>query len=236
MPARLRTRLSFANVVSVIALFVAMGGTSIAAVTLARNSVKGAHIAPNAINSAKVKDRALLAEDFAPGQLPRGRKGEPGATGAPGTPGTPGTDGAPGAPGSPAASWVTGNLSAAIPAHAAASGANASNFSPSGQTELSGSDLNRAQVSPNAPIVVRDLFVSQNNATGAGELRYKLMDVTNSSPQVLLQCSTTGVLKTCNSGSQTATVPAGSRLVIELILLGDTVSTFAGWGFRATTP
>ena len=49
MPARLRTRLSFANVVSVIALFVAMGGTSIAALTLARNSVKGKHIAPNAM-------------------------------------------------------------------------------------------------------------------------------------------------------------------------------------------
>jgi hypothetical protein len=228
MLARLRTRLSFANVVSVIALFVALGGTSIAAVTLARNSVKGKHIAANAVSSSEVKDASLLAGDFGPGQLPKGEKGDPGTAGVPGTPGT---------PGSPAASWVTGNLSAAIPAHAAASGANASNFSPSGQTELSGSDLGRAQVSPNAPIVVRDLFVRQENATGAGELRYQLRDLTNPPfPNVLLQCSTTGVQTTCNSGSQSATVPAGSRLVIRLTLSGDTVSTFAGWGFRATTP
>jgi hypothetical protein len=43
--ARLRTRLTFANVVSVIALFVALGGTSVAALTLSRNSVKSRHIA-----------------------------------------------------------------------------------------------------------------------------------------------------------------------------------------------
>ena len=96
---------------------------------------------------------------------------------------------------------MTGNLIEAIPVHAAASGANATNVSPSGQTELSGSSLNRAQVSPNAAIVVRDLAVAQNNATGAGELRYKLMDLTNPPfPNVLLQCSTTGSTRAATAG------------------------------------
>ena len=36
---RIRARLSFANVMSLLALFVALGGSSYAAVTLARNSV-----------------------------------------------------------------------------------------------------------------------------------------------------------------------------------------------------
>jgi hypothetical protein len=39
--AGLRQRLTFANVVSLIALFVALGGSSYAAVTLKKNSVKG---------------------------------------------------------------------------------------------------------------------------------------------------------------------------------------------------
>jgi hypothetical protein len=86
-------------------------------------------------------------------------------------------------------------------------------------------------------MVVRDLFVSQENETGAGELRYELRDLTNPPfPHILLQCSTTGVNKTCNSGSQSATVPAGTRLVMKIALLGVTNETLAGWGFRATTP
>jgi hypothetical protein len=48
-------------------LFVALGGSSYAAVTLRRNSVKGKHIAPNAVTSRKVKDRSLRAKDFATG-------------------------------------------------------------------------------------------------------------------------------------------------------------------------
>ena len=155
----LRSRLGFANVVSVIALFVALGGTSVAALTLTRDSVKARHIAPNAVTASEVKNKSLLAEDFAPGQLPQGDKGDTGAAGAPGTPGTPGT------PGSPAASWVTGNLTDALPA--CSSGANSTNVSPSGQSALSGSDLIRAQVSPNAAIVVPDLAVTQVGATGA---------------------------------------------------------------------
>ena len=86
MITRIRTRLTFANVISVIALFVALGGTSVAALTLARNSIKSKHIAPNAVGSSEVKDASLLGEDFGPGQLPQGEKGEPGAPAPQGRP------------------------------------------------------------------------------------------------------------------------------------------------------
>ena len=93
MLAKLRTRLTYANLMATVAMFVALGGTSVAAVTLKKNSVKGKHIASNAITSPKVKDRSLLAKDFKQGQLPAGPQGAKGDTGAPGAPGAPGADG-----------------------------------------------------------------------------------------------------------------------------------------------
>ena len=78
MPASIRKRITFANVTAVVALFVALGGTSMAAVSLKRGSVKGKHIARNAVTSPKVKNGSLRAADFAPGQL-RGARGAAGS-------------------------------------------------------------------------------------------------------------------------------------------------------------
>lgn len=89
MPKGLRPRLTFANVVSCLALFIALGSGAYAA-TLAPNSVGSKQIKKDAVNSAKVKDRSLKAVDFKEGQLPagpQGPKGDPGAAGAPGAPG-----------------------------------------------------------------------------------------------------------------------------------------------------
>ena len=77
-------RPSHATVVAYLALFVALGGTSVAAVSLKRNSVKGKHIARNAVTGPKVKNASLLALDFAAGQLPKGDKGDEGDPGRPG--------------------------------------------------------------------------------------------------------------------------------------------------------
>jgi hypothetical protein len=93
-----------ATIVAYLALLVALGGTSVAAVQLARNSVKSRHIARgevkrsdlgrNAVTSAKVRDGSLLGVDFAPGQLPAGPKGDTGARGPQGGTGAPGAPGA----------------------------------------------------------------------------------------------------------------------------------------------
>jgi hypothetical protein len=105
-------------IVACIALLVALGGTSVAAVSqLARNSVgtaqiqdnavtarkirnlnvTNAKIANNAVNSVKVANRSLLRVDFAPGQLPAGPtgpQGPAGPAGAAGPAGPPGVIGA----------------------------------------------------------------------------------------------------------------------------------------------
>lgn len=95
MSLKVRSRLTFANAISVLALFVALGGSSYAAPNmtgkdvkngslsgkdLRNNSVTGADV--KKLGSGDVRDGSLLAADFGPGQLPQGPKGEPGPNGA----------------------------------------------------------------------------------------------------------------------------------------------------------
>ena len=87
MPEGIRKRLTFANVVACIALFVALGSGAYAATQLPKNSVGSKQIKKNAVNSAKVKDRSLKAVDFKEGQLPAGPQGPQGAKGEKGAPG-----------------------------------------------------------------------------------------------------------------------------------------------------
>ena len=95
-------------VVACLALLVALGGTSVAAVSqVARNSVgtpqlrNGAVTNPkirnNAVNSTKVANRSLLRVDFAPGQLPAGPTGPQGPAGPAGAAGPAGPAGVIGA-------------------------------------------------------------------------------------------------------------------------------------------
>jgi hypothetical protein len=95
----LRRRLSYANVAATLALFVALGGTSYAALTITgkniknssltgadikNSSLKTSDIKNNSLKTSDIKNSSLLAQDFKAGQLPAGPKG---ATGAPGAPG-----------------------------------------------------------------------------------------------------------------------------------------------------
>ncbi len=81
-----KPELSYANVISSLALFVALGGTSYG---LARNSVGNRELKRDAVTSAKVKDASLTAADISPRtQLgfrgPRGPQGPSGLQGPPG--------------------------------------------------------------------------------------------------------------------------------------------------------
>ena len=81
-----------------IALFVAMGGTSVAADAVSsaaklitgkqikNNSVASGDLKNNSITATDIKDNSLLAQDFAPGQLPQGQKGDRGDRGPEGPP------------------------------------------------------------------------------------------------------------------------------------------------------
>ena len=83
----MRRHLTPSLAISMIALFVALGGASYAAVKIPKNSVGNTQLRKDAVTSAKVKDRSLLATDFKTGQLPRGATGATGATGAAGASG-----------------------------------------------------------------------------------------------------------------------------------------------------
>ncbi|MGK2876996.1 MAG: hypothetical protein ACSLFF_00225 [Solirubrobacterales bacterium] len=74
-------RPSPALIISCLALFVALSGTSYAVSQLPKNSVGNKQIKKSAVNSDKVKDRSLLAKDFKNGQLPTGSQGPQGARG-----------------------------------------------------------------------------------------------------------------------------------------------------------
>ena len=77
--------------VAYLALFVALGGTSVAA--------SNALVPKNSVGSAQVINGSLLKKDFKAGQLPRGARGPAGARGAAGAAGPAGPAGAAGAPG-----------------------------------------------------------------------------------------------------------------------------------------
>lgn len=89
-------RLSYANVMSSIAVFLVLGGGAYAAATLPKNSVGPTQLKGDAVTSAKVKDGSLRRKDFKRDQLPAGpagAKGEPGAAGATGATGATGPAG-----------------------------------------------------------------------------------------------------------------------------------------------
>jgi hypothetical protein len=90
------------NLIAYLALFVALGGTSYAAISLPKNSVGSRQIKRGAVTSAKVRAGSLLARDFKKGELPagaQGPQGPQGSTGPAGPVGPAGADGAPGAAG-----------------------------------------------------------------------------------------------------------------------------------------
>ncbi len=72
------------NVIAYLALFVALGGTSYAAVSLPPNSVGTGQLKNGAVTGPKVKAKSLTAGDFAAGTLRVGRKGDTGPKGTTG--------------------------------------------------------------------------------------------------------------------------------------------------------
>jgi hypothetical protein len=99
-------RPSPAMLVALLALFVALGGSSYAALQLPNNSVGSKKLKNNAVtskkikngavNSDKVKNGSLLSKDFKSGQVPAGPPGPQGPQGVPGAAGAAGPAGAPG--------------------------------------------------------------------------------------------------------------------------------------------
>ncbi len=109
-----------ASVLSVLALFVSLGGTGYAATQIPRNSVGTKHLRHNAVTSAKVKNGALVLTDFRASARTKlhgkdgvrgaagaaGARGLIGANGLRGSAGLQGNQGLQGDPGAPGATGV----------------------------------------------------------------------------------------------------------------------------------
>jgi hypothetical protein len=85
---RLRLRLSYANVTATLALFIALGGSSYAALRLPRNSVGPTQIRAGAVHSSEVKNGSLRTADLSTSarRALRGAAGPAGAQGPAGAP------------------------------------------------------------------------------------------------------------------------------------------------------
>jgi hypothetical protein len=150
-------RLSYANVMATIAVFIALGGASYAAFNLPKNSVGTKQLKANAVVSSKVKDNSLKRADFEAGQLPLGPVGPQGPPGQPGPRGPsdgfvttvegPTTLGS--SHGVPATDTVVATLSL-----------------PAGNYEVSATGILRSTEAESPQVVCR---VSSSGATGAKE-------------------------------------------------------------------
>jgi hypothetical protein len=169
----------YANVTSTMALIVALGGTSYAAVKLPSNSVGSpqlktgavgtSDIASNAVTGSKVKNGSLTSDDFAAGSIPVGERGPVGPTGAPGAagaagqPGPAGPVGEPGAPGSQGPAGAKGTAKAYALVNAFSSSAPPTFVGPHpGFTAVSRSSLGTDGaycLTPAADLEVRDVAI-----------------------------------------------------------------------------
>jgi len=219
-----RSKLSYANVMATVAVFVALGGTSVAAISLTRNSVRSKHIAKgqvkrsdigrNAVNSRKVANNSLRLIDFKAGQIPAGPPG------------------APGTPGSPAASMLMGTVEQNVTLEGTNSTAA---FPPIGAAAQVGGSM----LSPNHTVVLRDLSVRVVPPPGGAATRTAYVGILGATlpPESAISCSVSGGESTCDSGDATVTVPAGSPLTfaIQNGAVAPANSTVQ-FGYRATAP
>jgi hypothetical protein len=86
MLRRISQRLSYANVTATLALFVALGGSSYAAIKLPSNSVGPRQIRTGAVGSSEIHDRSVHLKDLTVStrNALKGQKGDVGAPGAAG--------------------------------------------------------------------------------------------------------------------------------------------------------
>ena len=204
-------RLTYANVVATLALFVALSGTSYAALKITSRdvrdgSLRGRDIRAGSLKSKQVKDGSLLARDFKAGQLPAGAAGSTGPAGPAGPAGAPGSD---------AANVVLAHVAgpAQIPDSSVYSGIATASGTSTAQAVTSAATLEQgyrehATVTPVA-VRVSDLTVNGGFAARARTVQLKEVHAT----EPLLECTIPGGGASCTSTGATD-VPAGTRLIL----------------------
>jgi hypothetical protein len=93
---RIKTTLTYGNVIATLALFLALGGSALAVSTVSKNTVVSRSIKDAAVRGVDVKDDSLTGADIDEGSLNVKAIGAAGPAGPAGTAGGPGTPGAAG--------------------------------------------------------------------------------------------------------------------------------------------
>jgi hypothetical protein len=233
-----RRRITYANTMATVAVLIALGGSSYAAVKVTgrnvedgsltgadvrNSSLRSKDIANRSLKSKDIANRSLRAIDFKRGVLRRGRAGEPGVDGADGFDGYDGETG----PGVTLASGRIDNI--------ATGGTPATFFgSPTGAGAAATNEAAVQVLSPAEDATASDLSVAftrypcdddltQNGCGDPGSATVTLRVDGANTP---VACTITTPATGCSSGAASADIPAGARLSLEVAggLDGNTTS------------
>ena len=244
MLGRIRCRLSYANVMASVAVFIALGGTSYAAAkitgadvlygSLTGNDVKnsslttkdienssltGRDIQPSSLDTTDIADGTLLSEDFGAGELPAATRGPAGPRGDAGADGAPGDDGAAG----------TGLTSGRINDVAVNAPPQQTFYGYSvGVTNGAPGEAAVQTLSPNVLTSARNLAVRLTLMPCDDALASSTLCYVGGSVNIVLrvngvdaalECTIATPQTTCDSGPDVALIPPASRL--SIVIRGD---------------
>jgi hypothetical protein len=235
----LHRRLTYANVMSTTAVFVALGGGAYAATALPRNSVGSAQLRNGAVSTTKLSKgtKAYIAKKAgapgAPGARgatgsagPKGDTGATGATGPAGPEGEPGARGLPGLDGATGSALLTGRLTG-VPAPGVGFGS-FRRGAATGTTTVAVSPSDVQTLSPGRELSARRLAVRTTNAIpSGGNVEVQLYATTGAELQPLLKCTITGGLKDCTDDGA-GTIPPATPIWMRIYVQSSTVAITPG--------
>jgi hypothetical protein len=214
-----RRRITYANTMATVAVLIALGGSSYAAVKVTGRNVKdgsltGADVRNASLKSKDIANHSLRRVDFRRGLLRRGRDGEPGADGADGFDGF---DGEPG-PGITLASGRVDDIASQTAAAVTFFG------TPIGGRTARGAEEDAQVLAPAEAATASDLSVvftrypCDDGLTedACGEPGSATVTLRVDGADTPVACTITTPDAVCESGGATAEIHAGARLSLKV--------------------
>jgi Collagen triple helix repeat (20 copies) len=219
VPARLRRHVTYSSVMSTVAVFIALGGISYAAIKLP----------PNSVGTKQIRAKAVTLKKISPKAQKRLRSGKTGARGLQGPQGPQGPDGlqgpagAPGADGASGAALLTG-LATGVPSTTSGSILRRVPVMGQGDASVSNALADIASLSPARTLVARDISVRVENDLPVGGSTTVALLVNSALSEggplpTQLNCSVVGTAgssdRTCSAPGP-ITIPADSFMWIRV--------------------